>query len=295
MKCEVCGHEVDQPLVVTFKGEKHTFCCLSCIVHYYRPKEKDTTLENALKQQRASVIQDVEGERGTKLITMIHRLESEGREREYITIEDSEEILQEIRVTGPSKPIDFVLHCPGGLALPAEQIAMAIRDNPSKVTVIVPHYAMSGATLVALAADEILMDPHSVLGPLDPQIQGVPAPVLIKIADMKPIQYASDSMLISAEIAKKALSRMQAFTTFLLKDKMDEARARKVANFLTGGYMTHDTPITAKEAQILGLPVKIGIPPKIYTLLRLYKFGKAARPSMYQIPCPCLPKSETKV
>jgi len=86
---------------------------------------------------------------------------------------------------------------------------------------------------------------------------------------------------------------MEAFTKFLLRDKMDEGKARKVASFLTGGYMTHDTPITTKEAQILGLPVKIGILQKIYTLLRLYRFGKTARPSIYQIPCPCLPKSET--
>ncbi len=283
MKCEICKHEVDQPLTVSFKGETHTFCCLSCLSHYYRPKD-----------ERVSIIEDLEAYRGTRLITMIHRLEEKNDQREYITIEDSEEILHQIRTTEQDRPLDFVMHCPGGLMLPAEQIAMAIRNYPSKVTVIIPHYAMSGATLVALAADEILMDAHSVLGPLDPQIQGIPAPILIKVANMKPIEYTSDNILIAAEIAKKALSRMRAFTEFLLRDKMNESKAQKVASFLTGGYMTHDTPITAKEAQILGLPVKIGLPAKMYALLRSYKFGKTARPSMFQIPCPCLPKSETQ-
>jgi len=43
------------------------------------------------------------------------------------------------------------------------------------VTVFVPHYAMSGGTLIALTADEIVMDPNAVLGPVDPQIGNMPA------------------------------------------------------------------------------------------------------------------------
>ena len=56
-------------------------------------------------------------------------------------------------------PIDIILHTPGGLALAATQIAMALKAHPAKKTVIVPHYAMSGGTLIAFAADKIIMDP----------------------------------------------------------------------------------------------------------------------------------------
>jgi ClpP class serine protease len=63
-------------------------------------------------------------------------------------------------------PLDMVLHTPGGLVLAALQIAQAVRDHKSKVTVFVPHYAMSGGTLIALSADEIVMCKHSILGPI---------------------------------------------------------------------------------------------------------------------------------
>jgi ClpP class serine protease len=72
-----------------------------------------------------------------------------------------------------------VLHTPGGLVLAALQIAKAIREHKAKVTAFVPHYAMSGGTLIALAADEIVMCKHSVLGPIDPQLGQSPAVSLI--------------------------------------------------------------------------------------------------------------------
>jgi ClpP class serine protease len=61
------------------------------------------------------------------------------------------------------------------------QIAKAVREHKGKVTVFVPHHAMSGGTLVALAADEIVMCEHSVLGPIDPQLEESPAASLIKV------------------------------------------------------------------------------------------------------------------
>ena len=72
-----------------------------------------------------------------------------------------------------------MLHTPGGLVLAALQIAKAIREHKAKVTAFVPHYAMSGGTLIALAADEIVMCKHSVLGPSDPQLGQSPAVSLI--------------------------------------------------------------------------------------------------------------------
>jgi ClpP class serine protease len=72
----------------------------------------------------------------------------------YIDINDSEEVLRAIHLTDASVPIDIVLHTPGGLVLAALQIARAIHKHKGKVTAFVPHYAMSGGTLTALAARE---------------------------------------------------------------------------------------------------------------------------------------------
>lgn len=171
--------------------------------------------------------------------------------------------------------------------LAAEQIAMALTDRKSRVSVMIPHYAMSGGTLIALAATEIFMDKHSVLGPLDPQIQGVPAPALLDLLKKKPIQYIADGTIIAAEVAEKSLKLMKSFIRVLLTKHMEETKAVTVTEFLTGGYLTHDTPITYQTAKELELPVKVGIPQGFYDLLRSFRLGSPHRPSLYSVPCPC--------
>ena len=63
--------------------------------------------------------------------------------------------------------------------LAASQIATALADHDGPVTAVVPHYAMSGGTMIALAADEIVLDRHAALGPIDPQLGQYPAASII--------------------------------------------------------------------------------------------------------------------
>src|SRR5207237_1424898 len=81
----------------------------------------------------------------------------------------------------------------------ALQLARAIRGHKVKVTVFVPHYAMSGGTLIALSADEIVMSKHAVLGPIDPQLGQFPAASLVKVVEQKPIAEIDDETLIKAD------------------------------------------------------------------------------------------------
>jgi ClpP class serine protease len=138
-----------------------------------------------LEEARTRLIRQIERRRGTRFITMIHRQETIGffglPISRYIDIEDSEQVLRAIRLTPPDMPIDLILHTPGGLVLAAEQIAQALVRHPAKVTVFIPHYAMSGGTLIALAADEIVMDENAVLGPVDPQLGQYPAASILKV------------------------------------------------------------------------------------------------------------------
>jgi ClpP class serine protease len=90
-------------------------------------------------------------------------------------LQDAQTIIAAIKDTPEDMPIDFVIHTPGGFVLAAMQIARAVEAHKAKVTVYVPVYAMSGGTLIALAADEIVLGEFSVLGPIDPQIAGLPA------------------------------------------------------------------------------------------------------------------------
>src|SRR5262245_26213896 len=106
--------------------------------------------QRMLRYARIQVLRRIEKARGTRVISLIHRQEMISflgfPLMRYIDIEDSELVLQAIRLTPPEKPIDLILHTPGGLVLASEQIAFALAEHPGKVTVLVPHYAMSGGT-----------------------------------------------------------------------------------------------------------------------------------------------------
>lgn len=67
-------------------------------------------------------------------------------------------------------PLDLILHSPGGSAEAAEAIIDYLRGRFSGLRVMVPIAAMSAATMMAMAADEIVMGAHSQLGPIDPQL-----------------------------------------------------------------------------------------------------------------------------
>ena len=122
-----------------------------------------------VESRRLTAIRTFEQQRGSRVILLIHRQESISLLgipiSRFINIEDSEQILRAIRLTPPNVPIDLILHTPGGLVLATEQIARALLRHQSKVTVFIPHYAMSGGTMLAMAADEIVMDENAVLGP----------------------------------------------------------------------------------------------------------------------------------
>ena len=228
---------------------------------------------------------------GTRLITMIHRQETIGffglPLSRYIDIEDSEQVLRAIRLTPPDMPIDLILHTPGGLVLAAEQIAQALVRHPARVTVFIPHYAMSGGTLIALAADEIVMDENAVLGPVDPQLGQYPAASILKVVEAKPLANIEDHTLILADIARKAMAQVRATVVELLTaNGMDAERAEAIAEALSSGRWTHDYPISVGEAQALGLPVRVGLPEEIYYLMEMFPQATPRRPSVEYIPLP---------
>jgi len=249
----------------------------------------------SLLKQRLTLIREIEKKRKSRVITLIHRQEKIGVFGiplfKYIDIEDSEEILRAIRMTPKDMPIDVILHTPGGLILASVQIAYALRDHPAKTTVIVPHYAMSGGTLIALAADEIIMDPHAVLGPVDPQIaigkeSVVPAVSILKAVETKGYAKADDLTLIKADMAEKAIRQVEETIMKLLEGRMDKRKAERIAKTLAEGRWTHDYPITPELAKELGLPVKIGIPDEVYKLMSLYPQTHQLRPGVEFIPIP---------
>ena len=249
--------------------------------------------QRVIEAERFRLIQTLEKKRGSRVITLIHRQETMNffgiPIARYIDIEDSEEILRAIRLTPEDMPIDLILHTPGGLVLAAEQIAHALKNHKGKVTVFVPHYAMSGGTFIALAADEIVMDENAVLGPVDPQLGEYPAASILNAINKKGAEKVEDKTLILGDVAEKAIRQVKESVFELLKDKMSEEKAREIAEILSTGTWTHDYPITVEEAQKLGLPVKVGLPKEIYALMSLYPQSPGTRPSVQYIPVPYQP------
>ena len=249
---------------------------------------------NVLQMERKSVLIRLGKKRRSQVITLIHRQETISflgiPLARYIDIDDSEVILRAIRTAQKDVPIDLILHTPGGLALAATQIAVALKAHPAKKTVIVPHYAMSGGTLIAFASDEILMDLHAALGPVDPQLgdqTGVyPAPSLLRVVEKKSLDETDDKTLVYAEEAAKAMNQMYALVKRILSGKCDEGNLNTILEEFVSGKYTHDRPFMAEEVRaILGDCVKTEVPEEVYELMKLYRMEIGRnRPGVEYVP-----------
>ncbi len=260
---------------------------LLLILLSFSPWMKQRMLEAA----RLKLMKKIEEKRKSRVITMIHRQEGFSflgiPFMKYINIEDSERILRAVRLTPEDMPIDLIIHTPGGLVLAAEQIATALVRHRGKVTVIVPHFAMSGGTFIALAADEIIMDPNAVLGPVDPQLGGFPAASIVKAVKEKSLDKVEDKTLIMADVSEKALQQVRKKVAQILMEKgMDREKAEEIAEELSQGRWTHDYPLFKEDLEALGLKVSTEVPPEVYALMDLYEQPAQSRPSVQYIPVP---------
>ncbi|RMF13045.1 MAG: hypothetical protein D6757_08670 [Alphaproteobacteria bacterium] len=246
--------------------------------------------QRMLEAMRARKIAQIERDRGSRVILMVHRQETMRLLGfplvRYIDMADSEQIMRAIHMTDKDVPIDLVVHTPGGLVLAALQIARALKHHPAKVTVFVPHMAMSGGTLIALAADEIVMSEHAVLGPVDPQLGQWPAASLIKVREDKPIEKIDDQTLILADVGTKAIEQIRQAATELLEGRLEKRKASALARKLSEGRWTHDYPITPASAKEMGLPVNTSMPDSVLELMALYPQPVRTQPGVEFLPHP---------
>jgi ClpP class serine protease len=235
---------------------------------------------------RRRALERLAKKRGATVITLIHRQETVSflgiPLMRHIDIDDAESVLRAIRETPSGRPIEIILHTPGGLVLAARQIASALADHDGKVTAVVPHYAMSGGTMIALAADEILVDGHAALGPIDPQVGLYPAASLVAVAELPGLR--KDETLIMADVGRKALHQVRVFAAQLLEQYMPPDQAREVARILSTGLWTHDHPLMPSDLQGLRLPVKVGVPEEERKLIRLYPQPRGRQSAVEYFP-----------
>jgi len=249
---------------------------------------------NALQIARKRLLVKLGKKRGSLVITLIHRQEVISflglPLARYIDIDDSEEVLRAIRSAPKDVPIDIILHTPGGLALAATQIALALKNHPARTSVIIPHYAMSGGTLIALAVDEIIMDPNAALGPVDPQLGdqtgAYPATSILKVVEKKKIDEIDDKTLILAEEARKAVEQMKALLRRIVCSGCDEETVNRIIEEMVSGKYTHDHPFLAEDVKaLLGDRVRTDVPQEVYDLMALYRMDiSRRRPGVEYVP-----------
>src|SRR5918992_2391249 len=249
------------------------------------------SLQPALQKQRLGAMRRrwlgrLSERRGGTVITLIHRQETMSLLGfpivRYIDIDDAESVLRAIQETPDEQPIEIILHTPGGIVLAASQIASALADHPGRVTAVVPHYAMSGGTMIALAADEIVLDQHSALGPVDPQLGKYPAASIVAAA--KAAGEHDDETLILADLGRKALVQVKILTRRLIERKVPGERADELADILSQGTWTHDHPLMVRELETLGLPVRVGVPDEERELMTLYPEPRGREPAVEYVP-----------
>jgi ClpP class serine protease len=241
--------------------------------------------------QRRRALASLSRKRDATLITLIHRQETMSLFGfplvRYIDIDDAEGVLRAINETPDGKAIEIILHTPGGMVIAARQIATALADHDGRVTAVVPHYAMSGGTMIAMAADEIVVDPHASLGPVDPQLGQYAAASLVAVAE-RPGDH-DDQTLLMADVGRKAIAQVEGLTERLLGRHMPPERAAEVARLLSTGTWTHDHPLQLRELQTLGLPVKAGVPEPERELMSLYPQPRGRTPAVEYVPGPRTP------
>lgn len=175
----------------------------------------------------------------------------------------------------PAAPLDLILHSPGGSLEAAEQIVNYMRAKFPHIRAIVPQTAMSAATMMACACDEIMMGKQSAIGPIDPQITmphgngqfvTLPAQAILDEFEQAKMEIQQNPKLAAIWIPKLQalphgiLSRCR--TTQLLAEekvetwlkdymKLDAGQAAETAKWLANAeeHKTHGRPISADLAR----------------------------------------------
>jgi hypothetical protein len=217
---------------------------------------------------------------GRKIISIVHDFghprDYPSDERRYLSTREAFEILAEIRSMPADKPIDIILHTPGGEAFACELIASAIKDRPNTTT-YVPYCAMSAGTIIALATEKIVMGKYACLGPIDTQFFGFPIESYIRLLKEKPMGSIEDFTVLLGYLAEKEMKTARARACELLNKKhfgQDDACA--LTDFLVAGNMPHSEQIDRNRAIQLGVNIVDGeCPASVYEMveqrLKIYK------------------------
>lgn len=195
-----------------------------------------------------------------------------------ITDEDTNGLMNAIHLLDRSKGLDLILHTPGGDIAATHSIVQYLRKMfNDDISAIVPQIAMSAGTIIACSCKEIYLAKHSSLGPVDPQVRGTPANMVLMEFDKATKEISNDpsrhaawhsilsqirpTFLTQCEMAQKwsnEFVRVQLTEVMFAGDSEAEKKAKNVVERLTRAeenYL-HGKHIHISECQEMGLDIK---------------------------------------
>ncbi|MFO1126459.1 MAG: hypothetical protein U1E25_15035 [Methylocystis sp.] len=208
----------------------------------YWVKEKDRYLRQLL-------ISDIEGATGRPLFVYFAQLD---QVINHTDPDDLSEILSGIQ----GDEADFFIQTPGGNVDATEKLIGILRQRLKSWRVIVPSWAKSAGTVIALSSNDIVLGINSELGPIDPQwiSNGLNIPCEILGSDPTQPHHIQ-------QLAQLAVKRMRQLAFNLLQNGMMSGKGKQEIDDVlakissTNGYMSHGAVIDFSEAKALGLNV----------------------------------------
>ena len=203
----------------------------------YWAKNKDRFLRQLL-------ISDIEQETGRPLV--VYFASADAGIKDY----DAEDLYEVTKGIEKNKGIDLYLQTRGGSVDATEKIIRFLRGRFGNHRVIVPNWAKSGGTLIALAAEKIILGTISELGPIDPHCNGVPCE-LLQDDEKFPYSFRKDMEL--------TVKRVKGLAQEFLKGKVEKEKIKDVVKKLSSvsSYGSHGAVIDFHEAKEIGLPVDL--------------------------------------
>ncbi len=179
--------------------------------------------------------------------------------------------------------LDLVIHSPGGSVEAADQIVQYLRAKYEHIRAIIPQNAMSAATMLACAADEIVMGKHSAIGPIDPQMMlggpngpmPVPAHTILRDFEQAKADVAGNPLLanlwgprfaalppgflnLCEQVTRLSAEKVETWLAQYMFRGQNPGKAGEIARWLANfpEHKTHGRPIGIDLAREKGLNVK---------------------------------------
>lgn len=196
----------------------------------------------------------------------------------FIDIFDVDGFTDLVNSISESKSVDILLHSPGGRPDATERIVSILRNKFENITFLIPHSAYSAATMLALSGNTIIMHQSATLGPIDPQINGIPArsikrgfekvkkiiidegpealPAYIPLIEkysLDLLEICEDSEKLSKDLVKTWL------TQYMFEGKKGNTRKiNKAVNFFSDydKHLLHSRPILFEKLKQLNLKIE---------------------------------------